>query len=73
MRQGIRTTVDWALIGAELAQAEDNTQVEFFRAFVKECKSWGTNLQVEQQLAAVNFKLTQEERQCLSMLGYHGA
>jgi hypothetical protein len=70
MKKGIRTEVDWALVGAELAQSDDHAQSEFFKAFVKECKSWGTNHQVELQLAFVNDKLTVEEKECLSMLSY---
>ena len=70
MRRGIRTEIDWALVGAELAQAGDVEQLEFLRAFIKECNSWGTRLQVETQLAYVNLKLTKEEKETLAMLSY---
>jgi len=70
MRHGIRTDVDWSLVGAELAQADDEKQAEFLKAFVKECGTWGTRVQVEYQLAAVNEKLTLEEREVLKMIGY---
>jgi len=68
MRQGL--TNDWAYVGACLARSDSNEQVEFFRAFVKECQSWGTRLQVESQLAHVNLELTPEERETLAMIGY---
>jgi hypothetical protein len=72
MRMGIRTETDWALVGAELAQSGDDEQAEFFKSFIKECKSWGTSHQVELQLAFVNGKLDKEERAVLSMLSYDG-
>jgi len=68
MRQGL--TNDWAYVGACLAHSDDNEQTEFFKAFVKECQSWGTRLQIELQLAHVNLNLTPEERETLAMLGY---
>ena len=72
MKTGIRTEVDWELVGAELAQSDDHAQIEFFKSFIKECKSWGTNHQVELQLAHVNVELTDDERECLAMLSYMG-
>ena len=69
MRQGL--TNDWTYVGACLAQSDSNEQVEFFKAFVKECQSWGTRLQIESQLAHVNLELTPEERETLAMLGYY--
>lgn len=68
MRQGL--TNDWKYVGACLAQSDSNEQTEFFKAFIKECQSWGTRLQVESQLAYVNLELTSEEREVLAMLGY---
>ena len=64
------TEVDWGYIGALLAQEGDDMQTKFFKAFVKECKSWGTNYQVELQLAGVNQLLTDEEKDALAMLSY---
>jgi hypothetical protein len=69
MRLGLQDT-SWSYVGARLAQADDNDQVEFFRAFLKECRSWGTAQQVEMQLAGVNQKLTDDERGALGMLSY---
>jgi len=62
--------VDWQEVGAALAHADDGEQAECLKAFIKECKTWGTHYAIEQQLASVNFKLTQEEREILAMLGY---
>ena len=69
MRLGL-TEVEWGYIGAKLAQGSDTDQVEFFKAFVKECKTWGTSYQVGMQLAGVNQGLTAEERKVLAMIGY---
>ena len=70
MKKGLMTEIDWAYIGASLAQEGDDNQAKFLKAFVKECKSWGTNYQVELQLAGVNHLLTDEEKETLSMLSY---
>ena len=56
MRLGIQKEIDWEYVGALLAQSDDNEQAKFFKAFVKECLSWGTHLQVESQLACTNIK-----------------
>lgn len=61
MKLGLLKDIDWSHVGALLAQSDDEKQTDFFKAFVKECKSWGTNYQVEQQLAAVNLRLSGEE------------
>ena len=71
MRLGLRD-IDWGQAGATLANAGDDDQVEFFKAFVKECFGWGTRYQVEFQLSGVNARLTKDERRALSMLGYEG-
>lgn len=70
MRLGIRKDMDWEYIGAILAADDGNNQAAFFRGFVRECRSWGTSFQIEQQLAHVNLKLTPEERKTLSMITY---
>ena len=70
MRMGIQKEIDWSYVGALLANEGSDNQTAFFRGFIKECLSWGTRLQVEQQLSSVNLELTPEERKVLSMLGY---
>lgn len=70
MRYGIEKDVDWEYMGALLAQSDDNNQAKCLKAFVKECLSWGTALQVEKQLAYTNAQLTDEERDTLSMLSF---
>jgi hypothetical protein len=62
--------VDWGYVGAMLSRESDESQVKFFKAFVKEALSWGSNYQVEQQLAFVNLKLTEKEKEVLGMLSY---
>lgn len=69
MKLGL-TDVDWGYVGAVLARGGDDEQAEFFKAFVKECRSWGTEYQVQTQLAAINNKLTGEEKRALAMLSY---
>ena len=63
--------LDWAYIGSVLAHQSDDEQSQFLKAFIKECLSWGTRFQVEQQLAFVNHKLTSDERDILGMLSYN--
>ena len=70
MKLGIRD-IDFEYVGALLAQSDDVEQTKFFKAFVKECNSWGTQHQVEMQLAGVNQNLTGDERDTLSMIGYN--
>lgn len=70
MRHGMTKETDWEYVGACLANSDDNDQISFFKAFVKECLSWGTHLQVEKQLAFVNTKMTEEEKDVLSMIVY---
>ena len=70
MKQGITTDIDWKYIGASLARESDNEQIDFFKSFVKECLSWGTAYQVEQQLCFINRKLTSDEIDTLAMITY---
>ena len=70
MYQGIVKEIDWAYMGAVLANAGDDKKAEFFKSFVKECLSWGTFHQAETQLAAVNIKLSEKEKELLGMVGY---
>jgi len=72
MNLGMFSEIDFKYLGALLARSDDAKQAEFFKAFVKECQSWGTHYQVEKQLAWINHLLTKEEREVLSMLGYEG-
>jgi len=70
LKKGIDTVIYWRYIGATLAKGGDDEQAIFFKAFVKECKSWGMNHQVEFQLAEVNRLLTEEEKETLAMLSF---
>jgi len=69
MRLGL-DEVKWGYVGAKLANGDDDDQVEFVKGFIKECLAWGTKYQVQVQLASVNHKLTPDEREIISMLGY---
>lgn len=70
MRLGLLKDIDWELMGALLARDSDVNQVTFIKAFVKECLSWGTSLQVERQLAGVNCKLSPAEIDVLKMISF---
>ena len=69
MRIGLQEP-DWDYIGAVLANSDGDEQAKFFKAFLKECKTWGTEYQVQFQLADINHKLTDDEKETLSMLSY---
>ena len=69
MKLGLQD-VDWEYVAARLARTGDDEQAKFFKAFVKECCSWGTQYQVEFQLAGVNRLLTTAEKETLGMLSY---
>ena len=69
MKYGL-VEIDWGYVGAQLAHMSDVEQTAFFKAFVKECGTWGTTYQVQSQLLFVNLKLTDEEKDVLSMLVY---
>lgn len=68
-RKGI-LSLDWELIAAVLAEENSDEQTKFFKSFVKECKTWGTNLQIEMQLAHVNKGLSSDEKKTLSMISF---
>lgn len=70
MRLGILKDIDWAMMGALLAREDHHDQVRFFRALLKECLTWGTHYQVEQQFAYINRELTKEECEMLAMLSF---
>ena len=70
MNEGLLKDIDWAYIGAKLAHENDVNQAAFFAAFLKECRSWGTAMQVERQLASINALLSAEDVTALTMLSY---
>jgi hypothetical protein len=64
--------IDWEYIGAVFATAGDDEQVKFFRSMLKEMSTWETAHQGEMQLACINAKFTDDEKDRISMLGYKG-
>lgn len=70
MRLGMTKEIDWAYVGALLANADDHDQIAFFKEFVKECKSWGTSYQVGIQLAGISQELSEDEKEVLSQITY---
>ena len=71
MKHGLPIELDWSYLGALFATLDDDEQVLFFRAMLKEMETWSTAYQGEKQLAHINDKFTQEEKERLSMLGWH--
>lgn len=70
MKTGI--LFNWTLAGALLATEDADTQAQFFKAFIKEILTWPTCHQREMQLMFINEKMTDEEKELLSCLGYKG-
>ena len=66
MRNGI-VPLDWKLIGAMLANSGDDEQVPFFKSFLNEMRSWGTNHQIEFQLVSIAKELSSADRELLSI------
>ena len=64
------TTMGWKRLGALFANADDNEQAAFFKEMVAEMQTWETGTQSYMQLSSINAKLTKEEREVLSMIGY---
>ena len=69
LTQGLEE-INWEVAGAKLANVDSTIQTKFFKAFVKECLSWGTRYQAESQLAYINMNLTEEEKQLLNMISF---
>ena len=73
MIKGIVDKMDWQYLGAMFASQDSEKQTEFFKGMIKEMLSWGTIYQVHKQLSEINSKLTDEEKEVISMLGYREA
>lgn len=68
MKKGL--IINYNDVAALLANESDDEQSEFFKVFIKELKACcKTNYNAELQLAGVNLKLTEEERELIGMLG----
>jgi len=66
IRKGM-VSFDWTLIGAMCADEGSDSQVEFFKGFLNEMRSWGTNYQIEFQLTEIAKCLTSADRELLSI------
>lgn len=67
MRHGIAMPVDWKYLGAVLANEGSVAQVDFFKSFLDEMRSWGTNHQIELQLISIAKELSGADRGLLSL------
>ncbi|MCK5602970.1 hypothetical protein KAR91_13895 [Candidatus Pacearchaeota archaeon] len=72
MQRGKDDPFTWEYLGALLAERSDEEQTKFIKSFLKECRSWGTRQEIEMQLAFINSKLTDDEKDLLGMLSYRG-
>jgi hypothetical protein len=63
--------IDYETVAALLANESDEEQGAFFKVFIKELKSQcKTTHNTQMQLAHINDKLNDEEKELISMLGY---
>lgn len=69
MKYGL-AEIDWGYIGAILARGDDEQQATFFKAFCSEIRKYPTHHCQEMQLMAVRNRLTEQEREQLSVLSY---
>lgn len=65
MRNGIITEINWELVGAQLANADEIEQAKCLNAMAKEMLSWGTRYQAEMQVTAIQARLTEEAKELL--------
>jgi len=65
---GCLTEIDWKYVGALLAAQESGKQIDFFKQFVAECRSWGTSYQIGIQMAYISSGLSSEEKEILSQI-----
>jgi hypothetical protein len=67
---GCNSESDWCrTVAIALAHSGDDMQADFFHFFLGECRSWGF-LKAEAQLASVNIKLSEEDKELIEMLGF---
>jgi len=59
----------WDAVGSLMAEEDDITQAEFFRAFIKEIETWPSDFAKGMQLTGIRKLLTPRERELLSFLG----
>lgn len=70
MKNGIIITINWSIIGAQLALESDEEQIQFFKAFTKEVQTYPTQHQIELQMYSINTGLTTDERDILKGISY---
>ena len=69
MKKGM--IIDYETVAALLAGESDEEQGVFFKVFIKELRSQcKTDHNTQMQLACINDKLSDDEKELLSMIGY---
>jgi hypothetical protein len=66
MKNGIITEINWELVGAQLANADDEDQAKMLNAMAREMLSWGTKYQAEMQVTSIQSKMTDEAKELLN-------
>jgi len=59
MKQAV--TLNWKLVGAELASMDCKLQAEFFTGFICELMSWDTHMQREMQIIAIEKDMSEKD------------
>ena len=62
--------INWASLGAELAQLSDEEQKPFFKSFAKEMNSYPSHHQRGLQIASFASGLTDDEKEVYQDIGY---
>ena len=63
-------TVNWKLLGAELANMSDNEQGEFFVGFAEEMLLWNTKHSQEGQCIMIGYKLNSGQKNIMRTIGF---
>jgi hypothetical protein len=65
-------TINWRLLGAELANLSADEQGEFFNGFIGEMQTWNTHTQREMQCLFIRDKLDEKKRSYIATIGWNG-
>lgn len=62
--------IGWEYLGALLANQDSKLQAKFFKAFLKEMRSWDTAWAREMQLTHIAKEFSEDDKDLLSVLSY---
>lgn len=72
MKLGNGITIDWSIIGATLANEDDEVQIKFFKGFCKQVDSWPTVIAKDVQMLRIRDGLNDKEKEIISGIVYKG-